>query len=413
MSKSCFAFILVVALTCSSFGSPDDGLVLHFSFDSSEGSRVSDLSGNGNNGVIAGAARFTPKGCLGGALEFDGVDDYVSVAASPSLNVTDQLTISAFFYPYSYSDQRPILNWVRRAPLKSGPQMWLHVRGYQWQGLGSGAHLCGADMREDILSRVISFADPPPNRWYHMAITYDRATGKGQIFLNGMLVKEQQMGSYELFTQTDLFIGAGLISEEGKPDPFFHGLIDDVRVYNRVVTSDEIVAVLRESKLGAEIPAGTGTAKTAGASTSVAASAAADPATASASAADGASSAAPTAPAAGGVVTTEKYDMTFIGFSDDPAGDEDVTDFYRNDSLYVRVHDVDLEGLGTNAGVRLLMYQENTPTFQSDLNEQTNGAFEVSVPLNSFQQGRVYVSVVGWNPKGVILRKDTEIFIHP
>ena len=407
MSKCCFAFILVVALTCSSFGSPDDGLVLHFSFDSSEGSRVSDLSGNGNNGVIAGAARFTPKGCLGGALEFDGVDDYVSVAASPSLNVTDQLTISAFFYPYSYSDQRPILNWVRRSPLKSGPQMWLHVRGYQWQGLGSGAHLCGADMREDILSRVISFADPPPNRWYHMAITYDRATGKGQIFLNGMLVKEQQMGSYELFTKTDFFIGAGLIDEEGKPNPFFHGLIDDVRVYNRVVTADEITSVLRESKLGAEIPAEARTLKASGVSESTASGSTAFDSEA------GAGGTSSTAPTAGGSITTRKYDVAFIGFSNDPEGEEDVSDFYLNESLYVRVHDVDLEGLGTNAGVRLLMYQENTPTFQSDLNGQTNGAFELSVPLNSFQQGRVYVSVVGWNPKGVILRKDTEIFIHP
>ena len=102
-----------------------------------------------------------------------------------------------------------------------------------------------------------------------------------------------------------------------------------------------------------------------------------------------------------------------IGFSNDPEGDEDVTEFYRGETMYVRVKDVDLEVAATNAGVRLLMYQEQVPPVEWDLTRRTNGVFAGSMTLDAFAQGRVYVSVLGWSSRGVILRKDTEIYINP
>ena len=56
---------------------------------------MSDNSGNGNDGVLSGASWTTGK--YGGALSFDGVDDFVSVANSTSLDITGtRVTLSAW-----------------------------------------------------------------------------------------------------------------------------------------------------------------------------------------------------------------------------------------------------------------------------------------------------------------------------
>ena len=385
----------------------EEGLVLYFPFDAEEGPSVADRSGNGNNGEAVGT-RFHVEGCRGGAYEFNGSDTYIRVPASPSLHITEQLTLSAFFLVYDYADQRPIMSWVSRDPYKCGVQMWLHVRGYQWRGLGAGAHLLGADGSESRLERVISFADPPPNRWHHMMITYDRATGTGKLFLNGTLVKEQAMGSYELLTAPDLFIGAGFINGPNSPLPCFHGLIDEVRVYNRVVTPPEMIAMLRDSRLGREVPA---------AQFAIADGQSSLDGRRTGEAEESVSGSAPATHGGmtelGQVSSPARYEVAMIGFSNDPQGDEDVTEFYRGETMYVRVKDVDLEAAATNAGVRLLMYQERVPPVEWDLTFRTNGVFGGSMTLDAFGLGRVYVSVVGWSPRGVILRKDTEIYINP
>ncbi|MCD6165610.1 hypothetical protein J7K19_02730, partial [bacterium] len=70
------------------------GLVAYWSFDEGTGNIAYDISGNGNNCTIYGA-KWT-KGKYGSALQFDGVDDYVEVPHSVSLNITDAITIEAW-----------------------------------------------------------------------------------------------------------------------------------------------------------------------------------------------------------------------------------------------------------------------------------------------------------------------------
>ena len=61
-----------------------------YTFDESEGTIARDSAG-GHNGVVHGA--IWAEGKIGGALDFDGVSDYVSVPDSPELNITGDLTI--------------------------------------------------------------------------------------------------------------------------------------------------------------------------------------------------------------------------------------------------------------------------------------------------------------------------------
>ena len=69
-------------------------LMLEFGFNEGAGPTVNDLSGNGNNGTVFGAA-WEPQGFSGSALSFDGLNDYVEAPDNPSLDMTAALTISA------------------------------------------------------------------------------------------------------------------------------------------------------------------------------------------------------------------------------------------------------------------------------------------------------------------------------
>ncbi|MCK4342415.1 MAG: LamG domain-containing protein [Phycisphaerae bacterium] len=76
----------------------DDSLVGYWTYDEGGGGTVHDYSGYGNNGTLSGANWVS--GVLGTALSFDGVDDYVEVADSASLDLTSAFTIEAWVKPH-------------------------------------------------------------------------------------------------------------------------------------------------------------------------------------------------------------------------------------------------------------------------------------------------------------------------
>jgi PKD repeat protein len=74
------------------------GLVAAYGFNEQSGSRVDDVSGNGNHGTISGARR-TSSGRHGRALNFDGTNDWVTVGDAASLDLASGMTLEAWVYP--------------------------------------------------------------------------------------------------------------------------------------------------------------------------------------------------------------------------------------------------------------------------------------------------------------------------
>jgi hypothetical protein len=204
-------------------GDLSNGLVGYWTFDGPDisGTTAYDRSGQGNNGTIASATLTIGK--LGQALNLDGVNDTVTVADHPSLDCTSAVTVSAWFYPRS---------------LNGG---W-HVIAAK--GIGNNSNY---GLWHDGTKFTITFANGAswinhytnqtysPGRWYHLVGILDSANDNARLYVDGQLDIDNQTETTDTPTNNDPFY---ITSNYG--GNWADGIIDDVRVYNRALSADEV-----------------------------------------------------------------------------------------------------------------------------------------------------------------------------
>ena len=202
------------------------GLVAAYNFDEGMGTTVTDLSGNGNNGVISGAT-WTMQGKFGNALNFDGISNWVTVNDADSLDLTTGMTLEAWVFPTATPTY-----WTT-AIVKERPEVSSLVYGLF---PGSPSNLPLLDVSTDFVHELYGPSAVPINTWTHLAGTYDAVNGQS-LYLNGVQVAHStNTGSMVISTGPLRFGGNSIFGE------FFLGTIDDVRVYNRALSQPEIQA---------------------------------------------------------------------------------------------------------------------------------------------------------------------------
>ena len=198
-------------------------LVGNWRFD--EGSRYTavDSSPYGNHGSIYGATWTTGKG--GDALSFDGVNDYVNVPDSASLDITQKITIEA---------------WVNLQADHADPTAtMIRKQGNFLLELGDAGNnrpsfnlwfTDGTEMRVD--------GPPIPKfEWHYWAATYDGY--KMKLYIDGNLVASCDVSKSIATSAESLRIGRWTTE-------WFKGIIDEVRIYNRALSAEEIYQIARE-----------------------------------------------------------------------------------------------------------------------------------------------------------------------
>jgi len=204
-------------------------LLMHLNNDTSVGDNTTwtyDYSGLGNNGTITNAT-WNTSGKFGSALQFDGSNDYVNAGNDTSLNITNAITIETWVYPFDYNGDRYFMSkgdWS---------DAWgLEVYGDAPNGKGFFFifSCTGGAVQAYKYGDIMDI-----NKWYHLVATYDTTNGL-KAYVNGTLEASASANGGIKSTNKALFIGArnGLYN-------FFNGIIDEVAIYNRSLSADEIL----------------------------------------------------------------------------------------------------------------------------------------------------------------------------
>jgi hypothetical protein len=193
-------------------------LIGHWTLDEGQGDVAHDSSGNANHGVFQGSPQWV-AGKIRGAMEFDGAS-WLDCGSDAKLAVTDSLTLCCWVNPSQLSGDRGFANRAGNYALKSSST---HLR-FTTPGI----------LDYDSLSTVLTLGT-----WQHVAVTFQAGKTSGLVFYRDGVETERQ-NSTGITAGTGPFrIGNNQWSE------VFAGQIDDVRVYNQVLTAEEIRVAMR------------------------------------------------------------------------------------------------------------------------------------------------------------------------
>ena len=223
------AVTLIAMLCVSARAKPQNGLVARWDFDEGKGDVLHDRSGNSNHGKIHGA-KWAKIGA-GYALDFDGVDDYVDCGKGPNLDITGPVTLEAWVFPKDV----PRGEAGVAGKTFSSFQLTYYVNGCCYWYVGSGGNKCSAPIHVGY--------------WQHVVGTFDGA--KLKLYVDGKEIMSQKSQFKRIPSRPYVVMGC-MTDDPGKQGaskslPHFDGMLDQVRVYRRALTSLEVVKHFNEA----------------------------------------------------------------------------------------------------------------------------------------------------------------------
>lgn len=224
--------ILSVNITVQAEGIPVNGLVAHYKFDSD----IKDSSGQGNDGTAIG--RITYKDAvLGKGAIFDG-ESYIEVEDNDSLDLMEGYTISAWIYKEDVrpSSEQPIVR-------KTGNILEETWSSYEFAD--RDFELCEAVYTEyENYDSFYSKARVDFHKWTLVSVSYDKSSVR--FYINGALTASEQVKGTIPESEGKLQIGFS----EYDGSSFFKGVMDDLRIYDRVLTPTEVKALYSAGTTG-------------------------------------------------------------------------------------------------------------------------------------------------------------------
>jgi hypothetical protein len=196
-----------------------NGLVAHYKFEDN----ANDSSGNGNNGTANGGVTYT-TGVVGSkAASFDGVDDYINIGSIYDVDTND-LGISLWVsFDTNASDNQFLTN---------GSTSMSDQNYFALTYANGGTSKIRFASQGDTWENLYTSSTQSTDTWYYIYIEKVGSTAK--IYIDGVLSSSSSDHGGDIGNVYDWVIG------KGHQDQLFDGLIDDLRIYNRALTTDEI-----------------------------------------------------------------------------------------------------------------------------------------------------------------------------
>jgi hypothetical protein len=221
----------------------DSTCVGYWKFDEGTGTITKDSSSYGNDGTLVdyipgnSDGNTPPQWIVGkfdSSLEFDGVDDFVEIPYDVSLELKSVITIEG---------------WVKTNILDDGGQVIIHALA---SGGGNNAVGCGFNvtrfffvLKLNETEQVLQINNVMTiDTWYFITCTFDGS--KMRIYINGKIMGTKPISGIINHTKNPWVIGSD--RDGGGHDEYLNGLIDEITLYNRSKTAEEINASYLDMK---------------------------------------------------------------------------------------------------------------------------------------------------------------------
>src|SRR3989344_5797717 len=227
-----------------------NGLVGYWDFNSGKGTDIAwDLSGNGNNGRLTSMDPATDwvvgKSGLGTALDFDGSNDYVQIPTQPfnypecsigsCITNNYNLTFSIWFRT---SSSGGILGQTESASPPSAPNEYVPALYVDSGGNIRASFFWHGDYNQNTTSGT----DYRDNKWHHATAMY--TSGVERLYIDGVEVDSQTISQDPYGNNGYVYLlGAAYTNQWPSTNNswyYFSGRLDEVRIYNRALSADEI-----------------------------------------------------------------------------------------------------------------------------------------------------------------------------
>jgi hypothetical protein len=221
-------------------GTLQNGLVGYWPFCGN----ANDASGNGNNGTVNGATLTTDRfGNANSAYGFDGVDDWIDVAHSASLEIfaaQQSSTISVWIQKINVETARDIISKGVHSDIASLGNKYLAIVN---DGIQLGYFLYDFSSMNSVRNSPNSINS---NQWYHLVIVRDQNI---KLYLNGIDVSSNAVNSgwttnyNTILNNKKMTFGARNNLDANSNlflNQFWDGKLDDIAIYNRALTPSEI-----------------------------------------------------------------------------------------------------------------------------------------------------------------------------
>jgi len=211
-----------------------DGVILDLRFDNISDGKVSDCSDNQHSVTVFGNASLV-QGFYGGALNFDGIDDYICVSHNDALNPTTAITVEAYVKPITTPDSYCVV--VSKGWNEPGAWTLQTTPDAKWQfaiknQAGDYFHVEGGSVEAD--------------KWYHLVGIWDGS--QLMLYVNGVPYGPVAT-SGNIGNTYDILVGTYQLMDAKN---YWSGCIDEIRVYNRALSNEEVLEMYYGPKLIAE-----------------------------------------------------------------------------------------------------------------------------------------------------------------
>ena len=212
-----------------------------WSFDEGDDDVTMDSSANGNDGTLVNDPEWT-EGQFGEAIQFDGVDDHVTIGNADNLSVTGDLTFSLWLnvsdYPTGWSTMLSKL--ASDANAEFNFRYKNSTQGQFYYGTGAAAIVLGWNPSEDL----------PLDTWTHVA-GVRKSKQYMKLYFDGVEKRSLNIAADAISTAADVTIG-----RQSDNKFYFSGSIDEVIIFDVVLEEEDIQTLMNEGFPRAVAPSG-------------------------------------------------------------------------------------------------------------------------------------------------------------